>query len=231
MSQVVSSDDGYVELSTPSGFNKLAAVIAKEGGLPSKALAGGKRRRASKKSSKKASKKRSSRKQKGGSDLEGGKRRRASKKSSKKSSKKASKKRSSRKQKRADADSMEMWGGKRRRSSKKSSSRKRSSRKASKKSSSRKQKREMPEGAKAFNVFAMYVAKEMDMKFGGVVMKVAAAYNNKVKEANPGITAVESSKKAKALFDKDSKEARMKIAKEAERVIAQNKAAKKAKNA
>jgi hypothetical protein len=95
-----------------------------------------------------------------------------------------------------------------------------------------KKKRQMPEAAKlaseAFRGLAMHIAKEMGLKFGAPILKLAGIYNNKVKEANPGIDAVSSAKKAKELFDKDDKSTREKNLKEAERLMAEKKASKKA---
>ena len=92
----------------------------------------------------------------------------------------------------------------------------------------------MPPAAKAasaaFRGLAMHIANGMDMKFGAVILKLAGIYNRLAKGGKE-MDAVESTKKAKALFDKDSKDARMKHLKEAERAMAEKKAAKKAKKA
>ena len=95
-----------------------------------------------------------------------------------------------------------------------------------------KKKRVMPPAAmaasKAFRELATHIAKEMDLKFGALVLKLAGMYNNKAKTSNTGIDAISAAKKAKELFDKDSRDARQKNLREAETLMAEKKAAKKA---
>lgn len=66
----------------------------------------------------------------------------------------------------------------------------------------------------------------MNLKFGPVLLKLAGLYNSEIKAKNPGISPIEAAKKAKELFDSYSVEERKKKLAEAERLIAEKKAAK-----
>jgi len=231
--------DSYLSISTPSDFASLKKNIQL-----GDVFTGGKRR-SSRKGSKKGSKR-------GSRKLSGGKRRRSSKKGSRKLT--GGKRRSRRASKKGSKKgSRKLTGGKRRsrKGSKKGSKRmsagkRRSSKKASKKSSKKrsrkmsrggdeapKKKRQMPAAAKAaseaFRGLAMYIAKEMGLKFGAPILKLAGMYNNKAK-AGGASDAISAAKKAREIFDKDSKDAREKMMKEAERLMAEKKAAKKAQS-
>ena len=212
---VFSNSPEYAELSTPSDLAQISQSI-RGGDVQLDNLFGGKRKRGSKKGSKKGSRK-GSRKTRRGSKKSSKKAHKTSKKAhkgSKKSSKRRSRRgsRKSSKGKKAKKASTPKKSSKRRsrrgsRKSKKSSSK---PKKSSKKSSKRRSRRGLNPGMQAFADLRKHIEEAMPELRGPKSATLAGFYKRKASEQNPNLSSIEASKEAKKLFDKDSKDDRMK---------------------